>query len=180
MLSTEDSLNLKKMVSQAECEDNTEYIRRVKHSDKIRKDIAVLEKLKKDKVVLFKSNFSKFRDLASKNCSFLASNYSDIFNKIVADELNLDIMNRFLVVLKWIEEERVDQHQASVTIGKLLKELYIDSALKRTEHLEEEHSTGQQKSTPRENKQMSWKQWKESKEGKESKEVEETEEKPNK
>ena len=40
---------------------------------------------------------------------------------------------KLINVLKNIEEGDVDQHEGSVVVGKILKEMYIDSALKQEE-----------------------------------------------
>ena len=48
-ITPEESLNLKRLLKESEEEDNTEYIRRVKHSEKIRDDIRKLDTLKKTK-----------------------------------------------------------------------------------------------------------------------------------
>ena len=39
-------------------------------------------------------------------------------------------------MLKEIEDGETDQHEASVKIGKILKELYIDSAMKNEKNIE--------------------------------------------
>ena len=65
----------------------------------------------------------------------------DIFNKILKDEIDLKIMTRLLIVLKLIEDSKVDQHEGSAMVGKILKELYIDSALKTSENLDKEHES---------------------------------------
>ena len=36
---------------------------------------------------------------------------------------------------------KVDQHEGSVLVGKLLKELYVDSALRRSENLDKEYGS---------------------------------------
>ena len=70
---------------------------------------------------------------------FLFNNYTDIFNKVLKDELNLEIMTKLLHVLKMIEDGKVDQHEGSALVGQILKELYVDSALKRSENLDKEY-----------------------------------------
>jgi hypothetical protein len=64
-------------------------------------------------------------------------------------------------VLKNIEDGGVDQHEASFLVGTLLKELYIDSALKKAEKLDKETETEQPK---RLENNISWKEYKEYKE----------------
>jgi len=67
---------------------------------------------------------------------FLYNNYMDIFHRFIKEELDLEIMTKLLIILKLIEDEKVDQHEGSVMVGKVLKELYVDSALKQAEHLD--------------------------------------------
>lgn len=161
-MTPEESLNLKKMIKESECEDNTEYIRKVKHSMKIRDEIRKIEVLKLEKASLYASDPETFRTLATNVACFLFTNYADLFNRLLKDELNLDIMGGFLGVLHMIEEGEVDQHEGSVMIGKLLKELYIDSALKRATRLDgATPSSVEEKKEPE--KQISWDQWKKAK-----------------
>ena len=140
-ISVEDRLNLKKLISEGECEDNTEHIRKVKHSEKIRDDIRALDTLKNSELALKKSDPNKFEDLARSTSPFLFNNYTDIFNKVLNDELDFGIMTKLLTVLKLIEDEKVDQHEGSVLVGRILKELYVDSAMKRGERLDKEHES---------------------------------------
>jgi hypothetical protein len=63
-----------------------------------------------------------------------------------------------LSVLKMIEDGKVDQHEGSVVFGKILKELYLDSAVKRGENLDKEHES--EKIQPVEGKKISWNQFK--------------------
>jgi len=143
---------LKKLLREADVQDNTEYIRSVKHSQLILNDLRVLEKLKRENC----SDPIK----QQRGAPFLYENYTDLFKKMVADELDLEIMSRLLTILKLIEDERVDQHEASVLVGKILKELYVDSALKKCKKMDEAQDT-QPTEEPvyKEEKSISWKQW---------------------
>ena len=49
----------------------------------------------------------------------------------------LFFIKKLINVLKNIEEGDVDQHEGSVVVGKILKEMYIDSALKQEEQRKE-------------------------------------------
>jgi hypothetical protein len=71
-------------------------------------------------------------------------------------------MSRLLAVIKMIEDKQVDQHEGSVLVGKILKELYVDSALKRCENLDKENATDSDKSDQekRDVKPISWSEWK--------------------
>lgn len=159
-LSESERLNLKRLINDSECEDNTEHIRKVKHSVLIRDDIRKLDTLKNTEASLKQSDFEKFKEKCSTEASFLYNNYTDIFNKMVNDELDLTIMTKMLVILKLIEDEKVDQHEGSVMIGKILKELYVDSATKRMDNLDAKYEAD--KPVPIEGKKVSWKEFKKS------------------
>ena len=75
------------------------------------------------------------------------------------------IEQQFLVVLKKIENNEVNQHEGSFMVGKLLKELYIDSALKKSEKLdaaEEQRNKKKNKSEKKLSKprEISWSEYK--------------------
>ena len=67
-------------------------------------------------------------------------------------------MSNLLDVLKHIEDGKVDQHEGSVAVGKILKELYVDSALKRCNAIDQSIDTPEV--TYMEAKPISWKQFK--------------------
>jgi hypothetical protein len=51
------------------------------------------------------------------------------------------MLYQFLDMLKQIEDGDTDQHEASFKIGSLLKEMYIDSALKTANNLDKKYGT---------------------------------------
>lgn len=153
-----EKLNLKKMINESECENNTELIRKVKHSSQIHVSISVLQQLKIEHADLRESNYDEFALLCQNKCSFLYNNYSDIFFKVLKDELNLHLMAQMLNVLKQIEEGEVDQHEGSVLVGKILKEIYIDSAFKSSENLDKQSKQDEVKLVDPIN--ISWKEYK--------------------
>ena len=59
-------------------------------------------------------------------------------HKAVKDELNLNILRKFIDTLREVEDGQLDQHEASVKVGEVLKQLYIDSALQREKKLDVE------------------------------------------
>jgi hypothetical protein len=111
--------------------DTTENIRKVKHSKQLITSVGTIEQLKLHYADIRRDDPNQFKELCKSKCSFFYNNYMDIFNKLVNDELDLQILSQFLQVLRAIEESQIDQNEGSVIIGKLLKELYVDSALKR-------------------------------------------------
>ena len=106
-LTDDERLNLKHLMKEMDYVDNTETIRRLKHSTKIRSDI---------------------------------------------------IMSKLLIVLKLIEDGQIEQQDGSVRVGRLLKELYLDSAVKRADALDKEHN--KEKPVMKSGKEISWKKYK--------------------
>ena len=86
--------------------------------------------------------------------------YTDIYNKIRKDEIDLNILNRFLNVLRNIEDGEIDQHDGSYIVGSLLKELYVDSALKKADKINDEHEKTVVKVVPKETLNVSWNSFK--------------------
>jgi len=157
-MNAEEKLNLKKLLDNSDCENNTDNIRKLKHSIRIRDDIRALELLKRDERALIAMEPQQFLELCQTKALFLFTNYTDIFNKILKDEIDLDIMSKLLQVLKLIEDGGVDQHEGSVMVGKVLKELYVDSALRRGENLDKQYAS--EKVEPIVGKKITWKEYK--------------------
>jgi hypothetical protein len=100
-----------------------------------------------------------FSELCESECTFLFYKYTDIFRRVVRNEINLTIMSTALNVLKKIEDGEIDQQEGSVIVGKLFHEIYVDSALRRSENLDKAASE-EDTSTPKyEGKSISWKEY---------------------
>ncbi len=153
-----DRLNLQKMINANDVEDMTGEIRRKNHSELIRLDVNKLVSLKTQYKSIKQSNPDQFTELCIEQCSFLFNNYTDIFNKIKNDEIDLSIFASFLNILKQIENGNLDQHTASYQVGSILKKLYIDSAIRKSNQLEAEERN--QPVVQSEPKKISWSQWK--------------------
>ena len=125
-LSDNERIHLKRLINESECEDNTGNIRRLKHSTLIRDDVRKIDTLQQANIELMLADPNAFEELCINECPFLYTNYTDIFNKLMKRELDFTIMTKLLVILKLIEDEKVDQHEGSVMCGKVLKELYIE------------------------------------------------------
>lgn len=157
-LSTEESLNLKKMMTEMDYVDNTATIRKLKHSARIRDEINRLELLKKSHAELRQTDREGFFNLAYKECNFLFNNYMDLFTRVMKDEVDIKIMTKILIVLKLIEDERLDQNEGSVMVGRYLKEMYLDSAVRRADHMDSEREA--ERIQPVEGKPISWRDFK--------------------
>ena len=133
-MNPEERLNLQRMIAANDVTDQTENIRKLKHADKIWEDVKTMTLLKRKYSRMLNTDLIKTK--ITNACRFLFDNYTDIFNKLYKDQLNVQILYTFIQELKNIENGKTDQHEASFKIGKLLKELYIDSALKQAEKLD--------------------------------------------
>jgi len=161
-MDTLDKLNLNKMINANNVEDCTEEIRQKKHSQLIRDDVTRLMSLKQKYSRLAKSNPIQFDSMCVSQCSFLFNHYMDIFNKVKKDEMNMQILHQLLDVLKHIEDGSLDQHAGAFEVGKLLKTMYIDSALLKAEKIDKK--TGKKMATttdkPAEAKKITWLEYK--------------------
>ena len=136
ILSEDQKLNLSNIIKANDTQDVTQEIRDKKQSSLIRDDIKQLLFLKQKYNRLSKSNPKEFDNMCVNQCNFLFNNYTDIYNKIKNDNLNLTIMDKFLHILKQIEDGKLDQHEGSYLVGKYLKELYVDSAMKQQQKID--------------------------------------------
>jgi hypothetical protein len=164
-ITSQERLNLKKLMNETNYQDNTEYIRKIKHSVKIRDDIRKLDLFKKQKhnQELKKSNPDLYLEKCREESIFLFNNYTDIFNRLVKDEIDMSIMTELLTILKLIEDEKIDQNDGSILIGKILKNLYLDSALKHGDNLDKQYSKSENENENENvniSKNISWKEYK--------------------
>jgi hypothetical protein len=148
-------LQLSNMIKANNVEDQTELIRNLKHSQILRNEVNNMILLK----AKYRGDDEKIYNECVNDCNFLFSYYTDIFNKIRKDEIDIGILNKFLDMLRRIEDGELDQHEGSFAVGTLLKELYIDSALKKSEKLDE--LSDKEKIEPKKaNVEISWNQFK--------------------
>jgi hypothetical protein len=154
-----EKLNLHKMIDANNVQDCTDDIRLKKHSDLIRNDVTTLMQLKKKYARLSQSNPKQFDTMCVSQCSFIFNNYTDIFNRVKKDELNMKILHNLLDILKQIEEGQIDQHAGAFEVGKLLKTMYIDSALTKAERIDKKTGKKSFPSKPKE-KKITWGEFK--------------------
>ena len=148
-------LDFNKMLKESGASDNTEKIRQLKHSDKIREQVTLMMEIKKKYPNLKRQTKDK---MIESKCMWLWKNYMNIYNKLKKDELNLSILHNFLAVLKQIENGQLDQHEGSIKVGKILKELYVDSAVQQEKKRE---AKDKRKSKKKKNGQnISWNDYK--------------------
>jgi hypothetical protein len=147
-------LQLQKMVNANNVEDQTQLIRQLKHSFILHKEVNTFLLLK----AKYRDEPERIHLEAIQECSFLFTYYTDIYNKIRKDEIDIGLLHTFLQVLREIEDGLLDQHEGSFKVGSLLKELYVDSALKKAEKLDKEGEKPVEPKKPLIN--VSWKEFK--------------------
>ena len=149
-------LQLQNMIKTNNIEDQTQMIRELKHSVVLKKEINNMIMIK----AKYRNDPEKINLECMNECGFLFTYYTDIYNKIKKDEIDISILNKFVDVLKQIENGELDQHSGSFLVGTLLKELYIDSALKKADKLNEEHDKNKPVKEQKEPVKISWKEFK--------------------
>ena len=126
-MNSEQKHQLDKMIKQNDTVDNTPLIRELKHSAKIRRDVSVIQNIKRRNR---SAQFSALdREAQSQNCTFLFQHYPNIYNKLLKNQIQIKVLYRFLDELESVEKGEKNQHEASYQIGLLLKEMYIDKKL---------------------------------------------------
>ena len=148
-----NKLILQEMIQANNVENQTENIRSLKHSALLRKDIDKLLEMMKETEDPIELHID-----AMSECNFIFTYYTDIYNKIRKQEIDIAILFQFLDVLEKIEKGELDQHEGSFEVGTLLKKLYVDSALKKAKKLDEQYM--EEKVEIPEPKNIGWKSYK--------------------
>ena len=141
-------LELQQMCRENNVTDQTELMRQLKHSSIIRKEIDIIIQ-RRQQVFGTDTNpdpeqLKTLKFALMSECEFLFTYYTDIFNRVVKDEIDIQMLYQFLDMLKKIEDGDTDQHEASFKIGSLLKEMYIDSALKTANNLDKKYGSDEE------------------------------------
>jgi hypothetical protein len=136
MISDNDRMDLKRvMANSTDYQDNTAYIRASKHSRQMSADVRKIELLAQNNGVLRDTDLPAFTELAKQKCPFLFSRYTDIFNRLVAGTIDISTMYEVLRILRMIEDGEVEQEEGSLLVGRVLKKLYVDSAVRAADKL---------------------------------------------
>jgi hypothetical protein len=147
-------LILNNMLSAYNHEDTTEMIRKLKHSYVLREDV--------NNLIMLKSKYPEDPDslhLEAMNlCSFLFTYYTDIYNKIRKDEIDIKLLYKAFDILKDIEDGKIDQHEGAFEFSTIMTKINLDSALKRSEKLDANEEPREVYKGPQVN--MSWKDFK--------------------
>ena len=92
---------LNRMIQENDTIDNTGLIREVKHSAKLRREVAIIQNIKRT------TRSTQFpvldKEACSKGCGFMFQHYPNIYNKLLKGEIQIKILYRFLDELEKIE-----------------------------------------------------------------------------
>lgn len=146
-------LQLQNMIKVNGTDDYTTSIRELKHSQLLREQVNALIMIK----AKYRDDPERIHHEGVNDCNFLFTYYTDIYNKLRKNELDINILYKLLDVLKKIEDEELDQHEGSFVVGTVLKELYVDSALKKADKLNENNVIREE---PKPKREISWNQFK--------------------
>lgn len=133
-MNASEQQQLQRMIREGGVTDVTDKIRDKKHSSYLRSDMKRLEHLLSLKL---EEDDWTFAARCEEAAPFTFREYTDIFNRARKGNLDFDIMNKFIDVLEKIEQGLLGQHEGANEVGKLLKKIYIDSALKQANKLDE-------------------------------------------
>jgi predicted transcriptional regulator len=146
-------LQIQDMMESNKLEDMTDKIRMLKHSKILKEEVNKMIEIK----TKFLGDDLKITEECISEASFIFTYYTDIFNKIKKDEIDLTLLNLFLNILEKIEEGELDQEKASLYVSSVLQKLYKDSADKKSQKLDEMYP---QKEVKKDVKNTSWREYK--------------------
>jgi len=149
-------LQLQNMIKTNNVEDQTGLIRNLKHSHVLRNEINTMIMIK----AKYRGDYEKIAQECMNESNFLFTYYTDIFNKVKKDEIDINLLYKFLDILKQIEDGELDQHEGSFQVGTILKDIYVDSALKKADKLNAAAAETDKVEQKKANVQISWKQFK--------------------
>lgn len=161
-MNSNEKLQLQKMISENNVEDQTELIRTLKHSSTLRDEVNKLMAIKQKYATASDStNVEQDVNLDGMvECNFLFTYYTDIYNKVRKDEIDHVLLFQLLDILQKIEDNVLDQHEASYEVGTILKKIYIDSALKKAEKLDAKYASEKVEEPLKEVVNIDWKTYK--------------------
>ena len=134
-MNKQEKLCLNEMLRKGDAPETTQLIQKLKHSKKIKKDILQMNALKRRYKRLSFTNKDQYRQIMVKQCNFIFNHYTNIFNRLLKDQLDMNILMKFVSILERIENGDIDQHHGSFEVGKILKSLYVDSVLRQEKQM---------------------------------------------
>lgn len=156
-LNDNDRIQLDRMLQENHVEDTTTKIRELKHSQKIEECVRLIEQMKQQYPRIYQSNYSQFEQMVqSRGGNWLWTYYTNIYNKLMKGHIDPTILFSMVEALRKIENNEINQHEGSVAVGKLLKQIYIDGVIHKERTYTKKQNTRKNKT-----KNISWSEYKE-------------------
>jgi hypothetical protein len=133
-MNEEQRIQLGELMKTNNTVDNTELIRELRHSKKIRKCVEAIEVIKINHP---DADLKQMDALCMEAAGFLFRNYTVIYNKLIRNQIDIHMFYVFLDKLKDIENGKLSQQDAAYDIGMLLRNMYVDPRLKELEEKKE-------------------------------------------
>jgi hypothetical protein len=133
-MNEEQRIQLGELMKANNTVDNTQQIRDLRHSKKIRKCAEQIETIRIENPT---ADVKTMDSLCIGPANFLFRNYTVIYNKLIRGQIDLNIFYLFLDKLRDIENGKLSQQDAAYDIGMLLRNMYIDPRLKEMEERKE-------------------------------------------
>ena len=167
-MNDDQRLKLQNMIQEHDVADQTELIRQLKHSLILKNEVLQLVQIRENN----KDSPVVIMEKGVQECSFLYNYYTDIFNRIRKDDIDIDLLFQFFDILEKIETGETNFHDASFQVGTLLTEIYVKSALKRSKKLDQQNQ--QEKPVQLNVKDISWQHFKKIKDSLQKKKIKKT------
>jgi hypothetical protein len=88
-----------------------------------------MSELRQKYEVLKESDPEKYITIFRNECNYLYTKFPGIFEKVVSQNMNLEIFEQIVLILKMIEDDKIDQAEGSGLVGKLSQDLFFRPVL---------------------------------------------------
>lgn len=128
-----NAINLQNMVSEDAVRDNTDTIRELKHSQLIKAEVDRMFKIKIDNL---DKSANDLNTLCALECPILFTYYTDIYNRIRKDEIDMGMLYTMIATMQKIENGEITTSEGAQQMADVIKQLYQMSAIKKGEKLD--------------------------------------------
>lgn len=126
-------LNLQNMVSADAVEDNTDVIRELKHSKLIKDEV---DRMFQIKMANLDKSANELNTLLAMECPILFTHYTDIYNRIRKDEIDMGMLYAMIATMQKIEDGEITKSEGAQQMADVIRQLYQMSAIKKAEKLD--------------------------------------------
>ena len=99
----------------------------------------------------------EYLNVFQRECRYIYTKFPDVFDRVVKNDMNLDVFEKIVMILKMIEDGKVNQSEASALVGKLSQKLFFNGESTAAEQQQVEKVEEEVVNTG-----LSWKEYKRS------------------